>query len=155
MREQIESAFQPLLNQPLTDMWRYAGCQKFEFGGQRHRTHAEASFLSADWGLVVSCGWKISGPQGRIVASDDFGPRMTRRDEAAGALYELLHTPSAPRVTRIESDSAGRLSIEMTDGYVLEVCPEPCTHPNGEQWRLMRNDGEHEHCVLWGDGLGN
>lgn len=153
MKQYIETALRPLLGEPLTDMWRYAGSQKFEFGVQRRRrNNQDEEYTSADWGLVVSCAWSIAGPEGCIVSSDQFGPQLGRRDQRAKPFYELLAT-GPPVVESIEADEEGALVIQMSGGYILAVQPEADIDPMDEQWRLMPPDGEQSHLVLWGDGL--
>lgn len=153
MRKQIEEALQPLIGEPLTDMWRYAGCQKFEFGVQRPMQNTRGEECTrADLGFVVSCDWRINGPEGYIVSSADFGPEGSRRDPPAEPFYDLLgDTP--PVVEALEVNDEGALLFRMTSGYTLEVLPSADIEPHDEHWRLMPKDREQEHIVLFGEGL--
>ena len=48
----IELALGELVGLPLSDMWRYAGCQKFEFGEQRphlNRDGEETTWPTGGW----------------------------------------------------------------------------------------------------------
>lgn len=152
MVEEIEAALGPLIGEPLTDMWRYAGCQKFEFGVQRPMNNKRGEDTSmADWGLVVECGWRITGPEGPVVSSDDFSPDG-RRDEGAYPFYDQVHTDS-PVVEDIAVADDGAFRIRMSRGFTLEVQPAADAGPQDEQWRLMSPDKQARHFVLWGDGI--
>lgn len=152
-RPQVEAAFQSLVGEPLTDMWRYAGCQKFEFGEQKPSINSDGEEITvADLGLVVSCDWSVTGPAGAVVSSADFGPREARRDTGAHPFYDLLAT-SPPVVEAIAVDDHGLLHIRMSDGYALEVQPDADFEPHDEQWRLMLRGEPRAHVVLWGDGV--
>lgn len=153
MKSVIEAALSPLIGEPLSDMWRYAGCQKFEFGIQRPRTNHEGEEITfADWGLVVSCSWRVIGPEGNVISSDEFGPGGSRRDERARPFYALLGTDS-PAVESVVADDGGKLCIRMSGGYLLEVEPVSDMDPDDEQWRFMPKDEEARHIVLWGEGI--
>jgi len=153
MKMQAEAALRPLIGEPLTDMWRYAGCQKSEFGVQRPAKNRQGEEITlAELGLVVSCDWRILGPEGCVVSSDDFGHGESRRDTHAHPFYELIHR-APPVVEEIKADDEGGLRIEMSAGYSLEVVPSLGIEPEDEQWRFIPGDKEQGHLVLWGDGL--
>jgi hypothetical protein len=153
MKRQIEAALHPLIGEPLTDMWRYAGCQKFEFGLQRPAKNRSGQEITrSDLGLVVSCHWRISGPAGHVVSSADFGPKESRRDTLAGPFYQLLED-APPVVEALEASDDGALCLRMTSGYTVEVLPTAGIEPEDEQWRFMPKDQEQVHVVLFGDGL--
>lgn len=153
MKQEIEAALQPLIGQPLSDMWRYAGCQKFEFGVQRPAKNRKGQDVKrADWGLVVSCDWRVMGPEGHVVSSDDFGPGRSRRDEQAKPFYELIHT-DPPVVEGIEANTGGALRIRMSQGYTLDVQPETDSGSDDEQRRFLPRDPQQKYFVLWGDGI--
>jgi hypothetical protein len=155
MNQQIEAALQPLIGEPLTDMWRYAGCQKFEFGVQRLIQNDDGEEIRrADLGFVVSCAWRIDGPEGCVVSSADFGPEGSRRDTPAEPFYQLLDE-APPVVEALEVSDEGALLFRMTPGYRLEVLPSAGLEPNDEHWRFMPGGPAKDHVVLWGDGLGS
>jgi hypothetical protein len=151
MKEEIETALRPLLGQPLSDMWRYAGYQKFEFGVQRPAKNREGEAVTvADWGLVVACRWAITGPEGLVVSSANFGPGTARRDEPARPFYRLIHADS-PVVEGLEADQDGALRFVLSQGYTLEVRPEADMDAEDEQWRFMPPGDERSHFVVWGN----
>jgi len=153
MKPVIEAALSPLIGEPLSDIWRYAGCQKFEFGIQRPTTNHEGEEITlADWGLVVSCDWRVTGPEGHVVSSGDFGFGGSRRDEQAHPFYDRIHADS-PVVESVGADDDGKLSIRMSRGYLLQVDPVTGIDPEDEQWRFTPKDEEARHVVLWGDGI--
>lgn len=151
MQEEIERVLLPLIGLPLTDMWRYAGHQKFEFGVQRaHKNRRGEEVTWADWGLVVACHWRITSSTGIVVSSKDFGPGKSRRDEAAYPFYEMLE--DAPHfVEAIRAADDGAVCFRMTDEYTLEVWPDG--EPNEEQWRFMPKDGRRRHFVVTSEGI--
>ncbi|MGV3724288.1 MAG: hypothetical protein ACO1SX_25620 [Actinomycetota bacterium] len=151
MNLKIEAALRPLTGEPLTDMWRYAGCQKFEFGVQRPARNSKGVEITrADYGLVVSCEWRIDGRQGRVVSSEDFGPGENRRDAQAGWFYGLIRT-DPPVIGSIRAGADGALSLRMTQGLTLEVIPTAEIEPDDEQWRFMCRG--RDPVVLFGSGL--
>ncbi len=75
MKQEIEAALQPLVGESLSDMMRYGGCQKFEFGKQLPKKNRKGEDVAVgEWGLVVSCDWRIKRSNEIIVSCDDFGP---------------------------------------------------------------------------------
>lgn len=151
--QEIETEFRCLVGEPLTDMWRYAGCQKFEFGVQKPAVNRDGEEITkADLGLVVSCDWFVTGPEGSVVSSHDFGPDGARRDAHAHPFYNLLAT-SPPVVESVAANAEGALCIRMSAGFTLEVGPDADGDPHDEQWRLMRRGEPNTHFVLRGNGL--
>ncbi len=74
-KAQIEQTLRPLVGLPLSDMGRFAGWQRFEFGPQKPFINTkEQEATKADYAIDVSCGWRIVGPEGIVVGSDDYGP---------------------------------------------------------------------------------
>jgi len=92
MKHEIEQALRPIIGEPLTAMWRYAGNQKFEFGVQRPCKNRKGEEITrADLGLVVSCHWRMDAPDGGYISSEDYGPNGARyRDELNGPVIERL-----------------------------------------------------------------
>jgi hypothetical protein len=151
MKVEIEKTLHPLIGEPLSDMWRYAGHQKFEFGIQRPCKNRKGEHITiADWGFVVAGDWRITGPEGYIVSSDDFGPKGSRRDEKAYPFYEMLGT-APPIVESIEAEEDGSVRFCMTGGYTLDVLPD--REPEAEQWRFMPKDGRKRQFVITSEGI--
>lgn len=151
MKEEIEKTLRPLVGKPLSDMWRYAGLQKFEFGVQRpHKNRKGQDVTWADWGLVVACAWRITGRARPVVASADFGPGRSRHDEQALPFYTGLAT-APPIVEAIEAAANGSLRISLSHEYLLEVHTDGET--DSEQWRFMPRDRRRRHFVVVGENI--
>lgn len=142
-----------LVGLPLSDMWRYMGCQKFEFGEQKpylNRKGEETTW--ADWGLVANCDWRILGPGGFALTWEHFGPTPQRRDDHAGDFYDSLET-DPPVVESVGVEEDGGLRFAMTGGYRLTLDPRPCDEDHSEDWRFMPPDGPRGHLVLGDEEL--
>lgn len=151
MKEEIERVLLPLIGLPLTDMWRYVGHQKFEFGVQRAcKNHKGQDITRADWGFVVAGSWRITGRMGIIVSSDDFGPDNSRRDVDAYPFYEMPEE-APPIVEAIEASDDGAVCFRMTGEYTLEAWSDG--EPDAEQWRFMPKDRTRKHFVLTTEGI--
>jgi hypothetical protein len=151
--EQIATAnaiFAELIGLPLTDMWRYAGCQKFEFGEQLSELDDNSPQMqgAADWGLVASCEWQIQGPEELVLSSDHFGPEGVRRDGHAQPFYDLMDSDSHLVVQSVKTLEDGGLVIQLTGGYSLNLWRSPKENRSDEQWRLMPPGEESGHLVL-------
>jgi hypothetical protein len=149
--DQTESALQPLLGEPLTCMWRYAGYQRFEFGPQRPATNRKGQAITvSDKALVVGCTWRVIGHEGPVLSSADFGPDGARRDEGAEEFYGFMQTDPLV-VEGVEASELGALRIRMSRGYALDLQPE---QEDGEDehdhWRLMIDGPQPSHMVLNG-----
>jgi hypothetical protein len=131
-------------------MWRYAGCQKFEFGEQRPFINRKGEQTSeADWGLVVSSDWRIIGPDGFELSSEHFGEQRT--DDHASSFYESL--ADGPVVVSIEVENNGELFFQMDRGYSLRVMHSPEAEADEDQWRLMPPGDDSPHLVLTKIGI--
>lgn len=154
IKEEVERALHSLIGEPLSDMIRYAGIQAFEFGVQRRRKNRKGQDITvADQRLDVSCYWCISGPEGTIVSSEDFGPKGSRRDARAYPFYDMLDS-NPPVVEVLEADEAGTLHVWLSGGYSLTV--RPMEHVDGsdeEQWRFLPKDKEQSHLVFTRQGI--
>lgn len=131
MKYAIEAALRPLLGEPLSDMWRYEGLQKFEFGVQWPAKNRNGEHITrADWGIVVACFWQINGPDGYILSYNDFGPGDRRNDKPAQSFYDLLHI--SPRIVEsITASNDGSVEFFLSDGYSLFLLTGPTDAP----WR--------------------
>lgn len=155
MKAEIEAALQPLLGEPLTDMWRYAGFQRFEFGVQRPTRKGTKGMTHSDWGFVVGCDWRISGPDGVIVSAADFGEER-RTDERARPFYRLL-ADQPPVLQKLEAEVTGALRFEFSGAYLLEVTPEDTSDDDEssmtEHWIFLPRDRRKSRFTFDSDGL--
>lgn len=149
----VQDALAPLVGLPISDMWRYAGCQKFEFGEQRPHLNRKGDETTwADWGLVVSCAWRIEGPNCFILSSDHFGE--TRTDDFAHDFYDSLED-AAPVVEGVDVQNDGGFCLTLSKGYALDVQPDADVDPEYDRWRFMPPDGDPRgHLVMEGASLG-
>jgi len=154
MKEEIGRTLEPLIGEPLSDMFRFAGIQAFEFGVPRPcKNHKGQDITLADQGLHISCHWCISGPEGTIVSSEDFGPDGRRHDEQAHPFYDTLKS-NPPVVEVVVVDEAGALRLCLSGGYSLTVLPQELSNDSDEeQWRFLPKDEEQRHLVLTQQGI--
>jgi hypothetical protein len=154
VRDETEIVLRPLIGQRLSDMWRAAGMQLFEIGVQRpFKNRKGKDVTKADWSFHVDCCWSITGQEGEIVSSDDFGPDATRRDENAKPFYRMLGDP-ALTITSIRADNEGGVRIQMSGAYVLDIWP--CwedAEPDDEYWRFLPKDENRGHFVMTASGI--
>jgi hypothetical protein len=145
-------AFASLIDLPLSDMWRYLGFQKFEFGEQKpHLNRKGEETTWADWSLVVNCAWRIEGPEGFVLSSGHFTPE--RRDTHAHKFYESL-AELPPIVEEVQVLDNGALRIKMSGGYLLAVDPNGLDEDTLEDWRLRPPEYDQQgHLVLEGNRL--
>lgn len=132
-------------------MWRYAGLQKFEFGEQIPRVNRKGDAITrSEWGLVVSCEWRITGLEGDIVGSHQFGADGVRADSSAKGFYRLL-SETPPMISAIDVSEDGSLRFEMSGGYVLTVAVD--IDSSEEQWRFMQEAESVPHLTFEGGML--
>lgn len=147
--EGANRAVQELVGLPLTDMWRYGECQKFEFGEQKPCLNRRGEATTrAEWGLVVSCRWRVEGPNNFVLRSESFGPGQQRTDDHAGPFYQSL-AEHPPVVESVKVGEDGALRFLFTGGYSLAVVPVFPDEDYSEDWRLMTPDEDvRGHLVL-------
>ena len=116
-------------------MSRFVGWQRFEFGPQKPSVNRKGEAITlADYAIHAVCPWRIVGPEGIVVGSEDYGPDSERRDEQARPfLRTLAETP--PVVHSLQADAVGSIRLEMTGGYRPDIlpmggCPD-------EQWLFL------------------
>lgn len=144
-------AFKDLIGLPLTDMWRYVGCQKFEFGEQKQFINRKGEAVTrADWGLVVSCNWRIVGPASFMLCSDHFNSEKGRQDSHATDFYRSLRQ-EPPVIHCVDVQADGGLKFSLSQAYTLAVEPIVKKDVDDENWRLMPpSEDSRGHLVLWG-----
>ena len=154
MKEQIERALQALRAEPLSDMFRFAGIQAFEFGVQRPGKNRKGQDITlADQRLHVSCDWRLDGTEGVIVSSEDFGLNGSRHDELAHPFYAMLKN-YPPVVEVVVAEESGALRLLLSGGYTLNVLPDELSDDSDEeQWRFLPKDKEQGHLVLTRQGI--
>src|SRR5437764_5129101 len=72
MKKTLEETLKVLVGLPWWAIGRVVDLVWLEFGQRRRvRTFRGTWKLVGDWALHLQCSWRIGGPQGLIVASDD------------------------------------------------------------------------------------
>jgi hypothetical protein len=160
MKDQILRTLDPLIGEPLSGMFRFAGVQAFEFGVQRPARNRKGQEIThSDMGLHVACSRQVSGPEGFKLSSEDFDPDRGRRDEQAYPFYALLES-DPPLVEAIDADENGALRLRLSRGFALEVNPDTIScedelieDEDGEQWRFLPKEEDKRHLVVTSRGI--
>lgn len=136
--ETVNLAFAKLIGLPLTNMFRYVGVQRFEFGEQQKWvTRKGKETTRAYWALNASCGWRITGPGSFTLCSDHFGPEEAKGDDHAEPFYALIHSDSPPTLEAVTVGLDGGLECSLSQGYTLTLWRSPKEDPRDEQWGLL------------------
>jgi hypothetical protein len=169
LKVQIEQALIPLINTRLTDIGRAHNLEWMIFNPiglavQEPQTDPP----SIEYALNVQCVWRIIGPEGIVVASedlyyaagdnpfrniDDFNwthPGSNRCDERTSMFKETLAN-KALIVVSVEADAIGGLSIYLSEGYSIDLLPADSL--DREYWRFFRRNEITSHFVVTGEGI--
>jgi hypothetical protein len=154
MKDRIEAALRPLLSEPLTDMWRYVGHQRFEFGEQRPCKNRKGQDITrADLAVVALCHWRISRADGSSVSRCNFRSSTEPGDEAAGRFVEEC-LDSQPVVLEITAQDSGGVHLVLAHGYELWLEPDPDDASElDEEWRFLPRDHAERHFVVTAHGI--
>lgn len=170
---QIEAALSALIGLPLSSSHRAADLQMFGFGATHTRTirfgpRKDEQGEVHDYALHIQCAWRVSGPTGIVVGSNDLNyssgsdPFDTPEDwdrDAANAnrrdqrIREWL--ARAPFVVEaVRADMLGGFSVRLVGGFALDVFPDDSLDGEySEHWRLLRPGDTSSHFVVSGSGL--
>ena len=151
LQNRVRKALAPLLGLPLSDMWRAAELQIFEFGEQRPDLNSDGKEITrADYAMHVSCPWRIIGPAGLALAREDYwtGKRSEPRHARSKAFFERMDAATLA-VEEIEADTTGGVRLLLAGGCTLEVLPMT-TRRTDEHWRLLPPGEDVEHFVVTG-----
>lgn len=139
LKRRIEETLKPIIGEPLSDMWRYAGFQVFEFGIQRPAVNRKGQPITrSDWALGACCTWSICGTEGRVLSSEDFGPDGERHDEAAAPFYQLVDDSSLI-VRAIEVGERAQVRFVLSQGFALDIVLDS-DDPQEDQWHFHQRD---------------
>lgn len=148
--ELLDSQFRVLIGQPLSDMFRYAGLQRFDFGEQRPSVNSKGlPNTISDWGLVVGCNWQIDGPDGFRLQQADYRSGPGPEGPNIHEFFEMLEK-DPPKLLSYELDALGTLTMVLERGYQLRV--EACSSSGWEQWRLVPQRTEAHIHLIYRDG---
>jgi len=171
--KQIDAALSPLIGLPLWNSHRAADLQTFGFGEPHRRTirfgprKGEEGEVH-EYALHIQCAWRICGPTGIVVGSNDFNHRSgpdpfdtpddwnrdvanaNRRDQQIRAW--LAGVPYV--VERASADVVGGFSMAFARGFTLDVFPDDSLDGEySEHWRLLRPGDTSSHFVVSGSGI--
>jgi hypothetical protein len=171
MKEKIEEVFQSVIGLPIWSIGRGADLEWFAIGVERREVPLKngGSKVVSEFALHVQCAWRISGPNGIIVASNDryypagsdpykdleeFDwdvPGANRCDERITQLIE--ERQDLPLIIlSVKADKVGSIFITLTDGYALEIFPDNSIMH--EYWRFFRPHSDELHFVVGPNGFG-
>lgn len=156
-----------LIGLPLWAAGRAGNLEWFQFGDKRKviDEFRGKEKVVGDYALHVQCAWRIIGPAGIEVASNDRyypasgegnidlvdfewdRPGKNRCDEKISALF-ALRGPEPFVVADVEIDSGGSIKLMLGDTYTLEVFPDSSL--SREQWRLFQPYQDTDEIVLTG-----
>lgn len=167
-RERIERALQPLLGLPLWQARRAAAMALFDFGARQVRPARQGASAGeiGEYRLHIDCPWRLAGPEGIVVGSNDRlyrsgaepfhdlanyhwdEQRPNRLDERLAELSERWR--EAPlTVMAVQADNLGGLRLVLTARHRLEVFPDDSL--DAEFWRFF-SDADTAHFVVTGSG---
>ncbi len=167
MREEIESALTDLLNLPLEGTGRAADMQVFEFGAPHTYEIRKRTITAGVCSLHIQCAWRISGPEGIIVASRDYHypagdpdneppdfdcsvSGASRRDERIAGFF-AAHQTALLTVEQGTADLLGGFRLTLSEGFALEGFPDDSL--TSEYWRLLTRLKDGRHFVVTGQGI--
>jgi len=169
MRLKIESATECLIGKGLWGFSRAANLAVFQIGNrQTLPSQKGGTRVVGEFALHVDCAWNITREDRVVMARRDLyypagheDPRQSipeefdwerdpnRLDELSRALFQ--DGAREYRVKRIGVGAAGSLSMELSDGYRLEVLPDNSS--SYEFWRLFKHGDRERHFVVTNRGI--
>lgn len=169
MRDRIEQALQVLIGLPLRSAGRAADLVWFQFGNLQESVQSNKQEpVVGEYALHVQCAWRISGPVGIIVGSDDCyfsagddpfrdypnfdwdQPGANRCDERI-AMFFQFRANAVPIVDAVQVDRTGGFRLDLSGEISLEVFPNHSLM--NEYWRLLRPSSDEQHFVVTGQGV--
>lgn len=169
LADRITTELQVLIGEPMSDCWRAANMQIFEFGPRHKWVNRKGEEVEGgDLRLHVQCRWRIVDaarivfgrddllrPADENVSLDDFDwdkddsvLDVVKRDWFAQRRTAPLHVVNAT------GDIYGGFRITLEQDVVLEAFP--CDSERGEyseHWRLLGHRSNGSHFVITGYGI--
>ena len=167
IKERVERKLQALIGLPLVNATRISNMECFDFGNDRTGFSRKGSVINVhDFTLHVQCAWRLIGPEGVIVGSNDMyypagnpsnrpsnfnwdAPGANRCDERVDQFFHGNKTLLL--VNGIEVDSTGGVIIRMQGGFCLEIFPDNSV--DEEHWRFFEPATEKRHFVIKGKSV--
>lgn len=145
-RDGVDAAVRLLIGKPLCFIGRAASLLWVHFGDVRTIVSEYSGPKQVgEYALHTEARWLLLGPEGPVTGDAD--PAC---DQHLADLSPLLDQ-RALVVTATTADDRGRLRLELTGGYRLEVAPSG--HPDSEHWRLFQPGVDAPHLVMTSDGI--
>jgi hypothetical protein len=167
LQDRINRALSPLIGLRLWGAARCLNLEMFAFGERTTRLNRTGEEVEVgEFALHVQCPWRIVGPTGLVVGSEDrkypddenadweeFDANGPSRCEARMNEWLEEYAEAPLKVKRVESDHIGGFRLLLEHGFVLEVFPANSLRgEHSEHWRFFRPSSEG-HFVLTGHGV--
>ena len=169
MKLAIENATRVLIGKRLWGFCRAVDLAMFQFGErQTVPAYKGGTKVVREYALHISCAWRISwedqivmarrdmyypagyrDPHQSIPEEFDWARDPNRLDELSRSLFQDDAREFV--VQGIEVGVAGSLSMELSDGYRLEVFPDQTS--SDESWRLFRPGVDERPFVVTNRGI--
>jgi hypothetical protein len=142
--------------------------EMFDFGSRHRQLNRKGQEVDVgEYALHIQCPWRIVGPDGIIVASEDrnypedemsdwedFDSDFPSRCEARMAAWLHEHSLAPLRVERVKADSVGGFALLLQLGFILEAFPAHSRQGEySEYWRLFQPLTGTGHFVVTGHGV--
>ena len=155
---------------PWWAMGRVVDLVWLQFGRRRRvRTFRGNWKFVGDWALHLQCAWRIGGPQGLLVASDDrFSPAgnpdkvpkkwkwdtgPNRFDERVKRFFSE-NPEGFGVVQRVQGDRFGGAQLKLTNNLMIEIFPsDTLNREEDEHWRLFQPSRKAKHFVVTNQGI--
>ncbi|MGE0822973.1 MAG: hypothetical protein AB7G75_32205 [Candidatus Binatia bacterium] len=170
MKKAIEDNLKVFVGLPWWAIGRVVDLVWLQFGQRRRvRTSRGNSKVVGDWALHLQCPWRIGGPQGLIVASDDRFypagnpdkvPKQWRWDTGPNRFDERVKSffSAIPEgfgvVQKVQGDRFGGAHLKLTNGLMIEIFPsDTLSSDDAEHWRLLQPSRKARHFVVTNQGI--
>lgn len=169
LAERITAELQVLIGEPLSDCWRAADMQIFEFGPPKKcRNRKGVEVEGSDMRLHVQCRWRMVDGSQILFARDDllrpsndsipidefdWDKDDSVLDVVQRSWFDNQRTHPV-NVVRVKGDVYGGCRIELDNQLTLELFP--CDSDRGEyseHWRFFGHRPAGSHFVVTGYGV--
>lgn len=169
LADRISDELRVLVGQPISDGWRVANMQIFEFGPLRKRINRKGEEVeSGELKLHIQCRWRMVDrtrilfarddllrPADESISLDDFDwdKQESKLDVVNRAWFAEHHTKPLC-VISASGDDYGGFRLALEENVALEVFP--CDSNRGEyseHWRLLGHRKDGSHFVIDGNGV--
>jgi hypothetical protein len=169
LAERITAELWVLVGEPISDCWRAANMQVFEFGpAKKYRNRKGDEVEGSDLKLHVQCPWRMVDGSQILFARDDL-LRAANQDipidefdwDKDDSVLDIVqrqwfedHRAAPLKVVHVAGDQYGGCQIRLEGGMLLELFP--CDSDRGEyseHWRLLDDRRDSYHFVVTGYGV--